>query len=165
MAMNWRQGVFHYINQQGSSHEEPRWEFLSAEQLQVMQSWRVPEYPGTTQRVWRCNKCDEDPATKVTVIKHMQMHGITIPTEGIDFSYDQGIVERPPPATKFFITPQKPSKSGTTRKSKPSTELIYLCQHCNGLSRPFMLEGVKQHIKVKHKVNSPSEGPDFCKIK
>jgi hypothetical protein len=65
--------VFHYINQQGSSHEEPRWEFLSAEQLQVMQSWHVPEYPGTTRRVWRCNKCDEDPATKVAVIKHMQM--------------------------------------------------------------------------------------------
>lgn len=68
MAMNWRQGVFHYINQQGSSHEEPRWEFLSAEQLQVMQSWRVPEYPGTTQRVWRCNKCDEDPADRKSVV-------------------------------------------------------------------------------------------------
>ncbi|KAG2037415.1 hypothetical protein BDR03DRAFT_999909 [Suillus americanus] len=170
MAMNWRQGVFHYVEHQDSSHKVPRWEFLSAEQLQVMQSWRVPEYPGAAQRVWCCNKCDlyyGDPTTKVTVINHMKSHRITTPTEGTDFSYDQGVVERPPPATKFFITPQtkKPSKSGTTRKSKPSTELIYICQHCNGSNRPFMLEGVKQHIKVKHKINCPSEGPDFCKIK
>ncbi|KAG1865807.1 hypothetical protein DFJ58DRAFT_743164 [Suillus subalutaceus] len=156
MAMNWRQGVFHYVNQRGPSHKEPRWEFLSAEQLRVMQSWRAPEYPGATEKVWRCNKCDvyhENPTTKVTVIKHMQSHRITTTTEGIDFSYDQGVVERPPPAMKFFITPpsqtKKPSNSGTTRKSKPSTELIYICQHCSGSNRPFMLEGVKQHIKVK----------------
>ncbi|KAG1878284.1 hypothetical protein F4604DRAFT_603055 [Suillus subluteus] len=170
MAMNWRQGVFHYVNQRGPSHKEPRWEFLSAEQLQVMQSWRAPEYPGATEKVWRCNKCDVyhgNPSTKVTMINHIKSHKITTPTEGIDFSYDQGVVEKPPPATKFFITPQinKPSKSGTTQKSKPSTELGYRCRHCNGSSRTFMLEGVKQHIKVKHKIDSPGEGSDFCKTK
>ncbi|KAG1865808.1 hypothetical protein DFJ58DRAFT_152405 [Suillus subalutaceus] len=170
MAMNWRQGVFHYVEYQGSSHKEPRWEFLSDAQLQVMQSWRAPEYPGATEKVWRCNKCDlyyGDPTTRVTMIKHMKSHRITTPTEGIDFSYVQGVVEKPPPATKFFITPQinKPSKSGTTQKSKPSTELGYRCRHCNGSSRTFMLDGVKQHIKVKHKIDSPGEGSDFCKIK
>ncbi|KAG2342472.1 hypothetical protein BDR05DRAFT_964078 [Suillus weaverae] len=174
MAMNWRQGIFHYVEYEGPSHKEPRWEFLSAEQLQVIKGWRTPEYPGATQRVWRCNKCElyhGNSTTKGTVIDHMQLHGITTPTEGIDFSYDQGVMEKPPPATKFFVTPQTkpPAKSGTTQKSKPSTKtgstkLGYRCQHCNGLNRTFILEGVKQHIKVKHNISSPSEGPDFCKF-
>ncbi|KAG1776968.1 hypothetical protein EV702DRAFT_1278855 [Suillus placidus] len=175
MAMNWRQGIFHYVEHEGPSHKEPRWEFLSAEQLQVIKSWRTPEYPGATQRVWRCNKCElyhGNSTTKVIVIDHMQLHGITTPTEGIDFSYDQGVMEKPPPAMKLFVTPptKPPTKSGTNqKKSKPSTKtgstkLRYRCQHCNGLNRTFILEGVKQHIKVKHIINSPSEGPDFCKV-
>ncbi|KAG1803357.1 uncharacterized protein BJ212DRAFT_1549643 [Suillus subaureus] len=175
IAMNWRQGVrpmfvFHYVDQQGPSHKEPRWELLSTEQLQVIQSRCAPEYPGATQRVWRCNKCDvyhENPTTKADVINHIKSHRIITPTEGIDFSYDQGVIEKPPPAMKFFVTPQtkKPSKSSTTQKSKPPTKLKYLCQHCNDLNRSFILEGVKQHLKVKHKIDSPSEGPDFRKIK
>lgn len=170
LAMNWRQGVFHYVEYQYyPSHKEPRWEFLSAAQLQKIQSWRTPEYPEATRRVWRCNKCDEyhgSPTTKALVINHMESHGITTPTEGIDFSYDQRIVEKPPPATKFFVTPQtnKSSKSKSS-KSKPSTLLKYRCQHCGGSNRHFTLEGVKRHIKDKHKINSSSKGPDFCKIK
>lgn len=165
LAMNWRQGVFHYVKHQDHpSHKEPCWELLSAAQLQEIQSSRTDEYPGATQQVWRCNKCDkyhERPTTKVPVINHVQSHGITAPTEGIDFSYDQRVVEKPPPATKFFVTPQtnKPSKS------KPSTPLKYRCQHCGGSRRKFILEGVKEHMKNKHKINSPSEGPDFYKIK
>ncbi|KAG1799737.1 uncharacterized protein HD556DRAFT_1344524 [Suillus plorans] len=172
MAMNWRQSVFHYVEDQSPSHEEPRWELLSTAQLQVIQSRTIPEYPAATRQVWRCNECDiyhGDSTTKAKVIKHMRSHGITTPTEGIDFSYDQGVIEKPPPATKFFVTPQikKPSKPSTTQKSKPkpSTKSVYRCQHCNGLDRTFLLEGVKQHIKVKHDIKSPHEGPDFYKIK
>ncbi|KAG1746137.1 hypothetical protein EDB19DRAFT_1690658 [Suillus lakei] len=168
MAMNWRQSVFHYVEQHGPSHKEPHWEFLSAAQLQVIQSWGTPKYPGATHQAWRCNKCDVyhgDPTQKATVIDHMRSHGIATPTEGIDFSYDQGVIEKPPPATMFFIIPptQKPSRSG--KKSKPPTESEYHCQHCIGSQRIFLLKGVKQHIKVKHKIDSSSEGPDFCKIK
>lgn len=170
MAMNWRQGVFHYVEDQSPSHNEPRWELLSTAQLQVIQSWTVPEYPAATQQVWRCNKCNvyhEDSTTKAKMIKHMQSHGITTPTEGIDFSYDQGLIEKPPPAPKFFVTPQtrQPSKPRMTQKSKPSTKSVYRCQHCNDLDRTFVLEGAKQHIKVKHDIKSPHEGSDFYKIK
>ncbi|KAG1904264.1 uncharacterized protein F5891DRAFT_1013676 [Suillus fuscotomentosus] len=170
MAMNWRQGVFHYVEDQSPSHEEPRWELLSTAQLHVIQSSPAPEYPTAARQVWRCNKYNvyhRDSTTKAKVIKHMRSHGITTPTEGIDFSYDQGVIEKPPPATKFFITPQikKPSKPSTTQKSKPSTKSVYRCQHCNGLDRTFLLEGVKQHIKVKHDIKSPHEGPDFYKVK
>ncbi|KIK40722.1 hypothetical protein CY34DRAFT_13513 [Suillus luteus UH-Slu-Lm8-n1] len=151
-VMNWRQGIFHYVTD--LSHKEPRWEFLSAAQLEVIQSWRTI-YPQATQQVWRCNKCEvyhSNPANKAPVIDHiMGLHGVPTPAEGIDFSYDQGIIEGPPPPTKFFITPQiqKPSTVLKTQKSKPSTTSTYRCQHCNGLHRTFMLEGVKQHIKAK----------------
>ncbi|KAG2119938.1 uncharacterized protein F5147DRAFT_666063 [Suillus discolor] len=170
MAMNWRQGVFHYVEDQSPSHKEPRWKLLSIGQLHVIQSSPAPEYPAATEEVWRCNKCNVyhgGPTTKVFVIKHMQTHGITTPTEGIDFSYDQGLIEKPPPAPKFFVTPQtrKPSKPGTTQKSKSSTGSVYRCQHCNGSARTFVLEGVEQHLKVKHDIKSPHEGPDFYKIK
>ncbi|KAG2055235.1 hypothetical protein BDR06DRAFT_954429 [Suillus hirtellus] len=171
MAMNWRQSVFHYVGDQSPSHEEPRWELLSTAQLQVIQSRTIPEYPAATQQVWRCNKCDvyhRDSTTKAKVIKHMRSrHGSTTPTEGINFSYDQSVIEKPPPGTKFFVTPQikKPLKPSTTQKSKPSTKSVYRCKHCNGLDRTFVLEGVKQHIKVKHGIKSPHEGPDLYKIK
>ncbi|KAG1750920.1 hypothetical protein EDD22DRAFT_1052963 [Suillus occidentalis] len=167
-VMNWRQGVFHYFEKRDQSHTEPRWESLSAAQLQVVQSWRAPEYPGGTRQVWRCNKCEayySNPTTRVTVIAHCKnSHGVTTPAEGIDFSYDQSVIERPPPPTKYFVTPQteKPSTVHKTQKSKRSTKSTYRCQHCNGLNRTFILEGVKAHIKTKHNINSPSEGTDFC---
>ncbi|KAG2150973.1 hypothetical protein DEU56DRAFT_779431 [Suillus clintonianus] len=172
MAMNWRQSVFHYVEQQDPAHAEPRWEFLSSAQLQVLQSLRTPAYPGAAAQAWRCNKCKlyhGSPDNKATVIKHVQSgHRITAPTEGIDFSYDQGMYEKPPPATKFFVIPQseQPSKS-RHKKSKSSTKPGYHCQHCNGndSERTFVLEGVKAHIKAKHSIGSPKEGTDFCKTK
>ncbi|KAG1724137.1 hypothetical protein EDD22DRAFT_974416 [Suillus occidentalis] len=171
-VMNWRQGVFHYVEKQDQSHTEPRWESLSAAQLQVIQSSRTPEYPGGARHVWYCNKCEayrSKPTKMATVITHCRnSHGVPTPAVGIDFSYDQGVIKKSPPPTKFFITPQtdiKPLTVRETRKSKPSTTSTYRCQHCNGLHRTFILEGVKEHIKVKHKINSPSEGPDFCQVK
>ncbi|KAG0698024.1 hypothetical protein DFH29DRAFT_1003243 [Suillus ampliporus] len=165
MAMDWRQSVFHYVEQQDPSHAEPRWELLSAAQL---------EFISANERVWYCNKCDKhrgNPATKIVVMDHVRWHGITAPNEGVDFSCDQskGLVERPPPGTKFFVTPQKPTGSGKTQQSQPPNKSNgnYRCQHCNvkGLQRTFILDGVKQHIKAKHKIDSPSEDLDFCKVK
>ncbi|KAG2153723.1 uncharacterized protein EDB93DRAFT_210913 [Suillus bovinus] len=157
MAMDWRQGVFHYVQERSPSHKEPHWELLSAAQLQVVQSCPAPEYPVATERVWRCNHCilyRNGPATKPIVIKHTRSHVLKTPIEGTDFSYDQCAVEEPPPATKFFVTPQ-------TRVPDNST---YRCQHCNRSTRTFKLQGVKAHLKAKHKIIYSSEGPDFSRI-
>ncbi|KAG1740345.1 hypothetical protein EDB19DRAFT_782403 [Suillus lakei] len=106
MAMDWRRSIIHYVEQ---SHAEPRWKLLSAAQLEVISR---PEYPRANDLVWCCNKCDRhhgNPVSKAIVIDHVRWHGITAPNQGVDFSYDQALVELPPPGTKFFITPPPPS--------------------------------------------------------
>ncbi|KAG2150974.1 hypothetical protein DEU56DRAFT_779439 [Suillus clintonianus] len=161
MVMNWRQSVFHYVEQQGPAHAEPRWEFLSAAQLQVLRSLPTPPYPEPSVRAWRCNKCElhhgspDNKAAVITFLCHLgytdipSVHGITAPTEGVDFSYEQGICEKPPPTTKFFVIPQP---------KQPT----YHCQHCKNSKRKFTLDGVKSHMKAKHTIGSPVERTDFC---
>ncbi|KAG2035333.1 hypothetical protein BDR03DRAFT_962790 [Suillus americanus] len=154
MAMDWRRSVIHYVEE---SHAEPRWELLSAEQLKVIYGPYPLEYPRVTDLVWCCNKCDKHhkkPVNKATLIDHLRWHGIAAPIQGVDFSYDTAPVKLPPPGTKFFLTPPQPPKKQTKD---------YRCKRCNG-SRSFMLDSVKQHIKSKHKIGSPIEGTDFCKI-
>ncbi|KAG2114621.1 uncharacterized protein F5147DRAFT_677454 [Suillus discolor] len=165
MAMDWRRSVIHCVEQ---SHREPRWELLSAAQLQVIRGSRAPEYPKATDPVWYCNQCDRHngkPVNKATVIDHIRWHGTTVPKQGVDFSYDMAPVE-PPPGMKFFISPQLPRPSTKfrlpTKPQPPNND--YRCIHCNRSQRCFILDGVKQHIKHKHKVGSPVEGTDFCKI-
>ncbi|KAG1785897.1 uncharacterized protein HD556DRAFT_84031 [Suillus plorans] len=168
MAMDWRRSVIHCVEQ---SHREPRWELLSAEQLRVIRGSHAPEYPKATDLVWYCNQCDRHngkPVNKATVIDHIRWHGTTVPKQGVDFSYDMAPVELPPPGMKFFISPPQLSRPSTkphpSTKPQPSTN-DHRCIHCNRSQRRFILEGVKQHIKHKHKISSPVEGTDFCKIK
>lgn len=174
MAMDWRRSVFHHVDQH-HSHAEPRWELLSAAQLQVIRGRHLPEYPRATDRVWYCNKCERhqgNPVDKATVIDHIRWHGIAAPNQGVDFSYDMAPVKLPPAGTKFFFTPLQPPQKQTkdhrykhTPPQPPQKQTKdYRCKHCND-SRCFILEGVKMHIKAKHKIDSSCEGTDFYKIK
>jgi hypothetical protein len=68
-------------------------------------------------------------------------HGIAAPIQGVDFSYDMGPVELPPPGTKFFVTPPQLPKKPTKN---------YRCSCCSSNSSlTFVLGGVKEHIKHK----------------
>ncbi|KAG2083948.1 hypothetical protein BD769DRAFT_1397808 [Suillus cothurnatus] len=141
MAMDWRRSVIHYVE---ALHTEPRWELLSAAQLKVIHGPYPAEFSRVTDLVWCCNKCDrhqEKPVNKATVIDHMRWHGIAAPIQGVDFSYDMGPVELPPPGTKFFVTPPQLPKKPTKN---------YRCSCCSSnSSRTFVLGGVKEHIKHK----------------
>lgn len=158
MAMDWRRSVIHYVQESHKSHTEPRWELLSAAQLEVIRGPHPPEYPRAADLVWCCNRCNkhhENLVNKASVIDHMRWHGVTAPIQGVDFSYNLAPVELPPPGMKFFVTspqpPQQPTKD-------------YRCKHCHRSLRCFILDGVKQHIRHKHKIGSPREGTDFCKL-
>ncbi|KAG2137149.1 uncharacterized protein EDB93DRAFT_769323 [Suillus bovinus] len=158
MAMDWRRSIIHYVE---DSHAEPRWELLSAAQLEMIRGPRAPQYPKATDLVWCCNKCDRhhgNPVSKAAVIDHMRWHGIAAPKQGVDFSYDLGPVELPPSGTKFFVTSPHPGLP-----KKPPTK-DYRCKHCKGSQRSFILEGVRQHIKHKHEISSPREETDFHRI-
>ncbi|OAX41097.1 hypothetical protein K503DRAFT_864114 [Rhizopogon vinicolor AM-OR11-026] len=169
MAMDWRRSVFHYVEQRDALHSEPRWELLSAAQLEAVQSLRALECPGPYGRICCCNKCDAhfgNAVTKAAVIDHLRSHGITSPKEGVDFIYAEGLVKRPPPGTKTFVIPQvlgKPTGPGKIPPNRGKQD--YCCQHCPRSSRTFVLGGVRHHLRDKHKIVSPSLGVDYHKIK
>ncbi|OJA07927.1 hypothetical protein AZE42_03679 [Rhizopogon vesiculosus] len=169
MAMDWRQSVFHYVELRDASHSEPRWELLSAAQLEAVQSSRAPEYPGPYDEICYCNKCDKhfgNAVTKAVVIDHLRSHGITSPKEGVDFIYAEDLIKRPPPGTKIFVIPQVFRKPIEPGKFLPKGgKQSYCCQRCPRSSRTFVLGGVRHHLRDKHETVSPIEGVDYYDIK
>ncbi|KAF7318781.1 hypothetical protein HMN09_00390400 [Mycena chlorophos] len=157
-AYPWRAAITHF--EHAHWHESlgtvPKWELLDPTR---MESVKATETDSTLS--WACNHCVQHMnqcETRAKVAEHVEMmHGISNPALGVDLFRLLDLEQAP--ATLYIPKEVVPP---------PNLKAEYNCLQCAGekpsaRTRLFLLDGVKSHLKAKHKVASPVEGRDWGK--
>ncbi|KAI0061322.1 hypothetical protein BV25DRAFT_1826808 [Artomyces pyxidatus] len=182
-AYSWRECVEHYMQTENSDHPSPQWRVLEPRQTAdiILREKRLPSsMKKDSTRNWLCNHCGQYSAdadangwvfnssnslqTRNTVVHHLRtVHHIAAPVDDVDLLYHVEPGDRRPIAEPVLVNPRQ-----TVPQPAQSTTQ-FRCAHCraaaNGGSastRLFKLDGLKNHVQAKHKINRALEpGIDY----
>ncbi|KAI0048473.1 hypothetical protein FA95DRAFT_1038684 [Auriscalpium vulgare] len=170
-VFSWRLCIehdMHMAKSVESGHQQPRWHALQYEDIKrvKMRESNILNAPCSNDTGYLCNHCPAHAfeyrtnyippvyshlQTKETVLQHLlSHHQITAPIEEVDFLYlTRAGMMRPLVKPVVYREPLQSRAPGAQASTSASSEQ-FLCIHC-GPGRKFKIEGVKAHIKAKHK--------------
>ncbi|KAJ7064803.1 hypothetical protein C8F01DRAFT_1128244 [Mycena amicta] len=143
-AYPWRAAVTHFVYT-SAAHASPQW------QSDPIFTDRAKRAEGVdTTLSWACNHCAhhlEKCETRAKVLEHVRTsHAIAEPAAPKDF---------------FRLSDLDRTPTNVAAGAAAVTE--YHCLACPNTKRLFILDGVQQHLKDKHKITSPIEDRDWRK--
>nr|GAT56442.1 predicted protein [Mycena chlorophos] len=149
----WRAAITHFAHIHQAKPCVPQWKLLDPARTELVKG---TETDSTLS--WACNHCAQHAKqceTRAKVVQHVEsIHAISNPSVAVDFFR---LVDFDPiPATLHIPKEVMPPP--------PPLQDQYNCLQCVGGTRLFYFDGVKSHLKAKHKVDWPMEGRDWKKV-
>nr|GAT56447.1 predicted protein [Mycena chlorophos] len=145
---SWRSAIIHFVSLHVDK-QVPQWERLDDARAESLKQAETD-----TTLAWACNHCAEHIErceTRTKVIEHIKTkHDIAEPAVPHDL-------------VRMLDLEQTPAM---VHIPGPGSKAEFNCLRCEGTAsraRLFILDGVKSHLKAKHKVGAPVEGRDWKK--